>query len=151
MAAMPRIDLDALEPTNATGYPPPFDEPVAGRWQRKIGQAARLTELGARHVVLEPGAWSSQRHWHKGEDELLVMHSGRAILVEDDGETEVGPGDIIAWARGIENGHHLINRSAEQCSFVCVSAGDEQGGSYPDIDMMWDAKSGFMHKDGTPY
>jgi len=32
---MPKIDLDALEQTNSTGYPPPFNEPVAGRWQAR--------------------------------------------------------------------------------------------------------------------
>jgi uncharacterized cupin superfamily protein len=148
---MPKVDLDKIEQSNRTGYPPPFDEPVVGRWQKAVGQTAGLTLLGARHVVLEPGAWSSQRHWHKGEDELLVMLSGRAVLVEDEGETELVPGDIVAWAKGVENGHHLINRSDAPCSFVCVSAGREEGGSYPDIDMMWTAESGFVHKDGTPY
>ena len=147
---MPKIDLDSIEPTNVTGYPPPFDRDVAGRWQRKVAEAAGLTELGARHVVLEPGAWSSQRHWHEGEDELLVMISGRAVLVEDGGETELAPGDIVAWAKGVRNGHHLINRSAEPCSFVCVSAGTDVGGAYSDIDMKWTAE-GYVHKDGTPY
>src|SRR3954452_6339255 len=131
---MPKLDLDTLEQTNSTGYPPPFNQPVVGRWQRRVGEAAGLRELGARHVVLRPGAWSSQRHWHVGEDELLVMLTGRAVLVEDDGETELGAGDIAVWAKGVRNGHHLINRSNEPCSFVCVSAGSEKGGSYPDID-----------------
>ncbi|MFL6721205.1 MAG: cupin domain-containing protein [Sphingomonas sp.] len=147
---MPKIDLDSLEPTNRTGYPPPFNEPVKGRWQRKVGDAAGLTELGARHVTLDPGAWSSQRHWHVGEDELLIMLSGRAVLVEDEGESELEPGDIVAWAKGVPNGHNLINRSDEPCTFVCVSAGADAGGDYPDIDMMW-KDSGFVHKDGTPY
>ena len=147
---MPKIDLDGLEQTNATGYPPPFNQPVAERWQRKLAEAAGLTELGARHVILKPGAWSSQRHWHEGEDELLVMLSGRAVLVEDDGETELVAGDIAAWPKGVRNGHHLINRGNEPCSFVCVSAGSEEGGGYSDIDMMWN-ETGFVHKDGTPY
>src|SRR5947209_17398171 len=124
---MPKIDLDALEQTCRPGYPPPFNEPVAGRWQRKVGEAAGLSELGARHVVLEPGAWSSQRHWHEAEDELLVMLTGTAVLVEDDGETELKPGDVAAWPKGVRNGHQLINRSHDPCSFVCVSAGTDRG------------------------
>jgi uncharacterized cupin superfamily protein len=148
---MPKVDLDSMEQTNKTGYPPPFDEPVAGRWQRKIGEAAGFRELGARHVVLQPGAWSSQRHWHEGEDELLVMLSGRAVLVEDDGETEVGPGDVLAWPAGSRNGHQLINRTGEPCSFVCVSAGKNTGGGYSDIDMLFTADNRYVHKDGTPY
>lgn len=148
---MPKIDLDSIERTNRTGYPPPFDEHVRGRWQRKVGAAARLTALGARHVVLEPGAWSSQRHWHEGEDELLVMLSGRAVLVEDVGEVELVAGDVAAWPMGDRNGHHLINRSAEPCSFVCVSAGTDSTGGYSDIDMMFVEGGRFVHKDGTPY
>jgi len=148
---MPRIDLDSLEPTNRTGYPPPFNEPVAGRWQKKVAEAAGLTELGARHVVLAPGAWTSQRHWHEGEDELLVMLTGRAVLVEDDGEMDLGPGDIAAWPKGVRNGHHLINRSDDPCRFVCNSPGRQESGAYSAIDMMWTADGRFVHKDGTPY
>ena len=148
---MPKIDLDALEPVNTTGYPPPFNQDVAGRWQRKVAEAAGLSELGARHVVLDPGAWSSQRHWHESEDELLVMLAGRAILIEDDGETELTAGDIVAWPAGEPNGHHLINRSGEPCSFICVSAGIDSGGAYSDIDMKWTAEGSYVHKDGKPY
>jgi uncharacterized cupin superfamily protein len=148
---MPKIDLDSIEKTNRTGYPPPFDEPVAGRWQRAIATAGGLTELGARHVVLEPSAWSSQRHWHDGEDELLIMLSGTAVLIEDDGETELVAGDIAAWPKGVRNGHQLINRGTGPCSFICVSAGINSGGGYSDIDLMFTADNRYVHKDGTPY
>ena len=148
---MPKIDIGSLEQSNRTGYPSPFDQPVAGRWQRALAKAAGLTELGARHVTLEPAAWSSQRHWHEGEDELLVMLSGRAVLVEDDGETELVPGDVAAWAKGVRNGHHLINRDTEPCSFICVSAGSQTGGAYSDIDLMFTSEGRYAHKDGTPY
>ncbi len=107
--------------------------------------------MGASHVVLKPGAWSSQRHWHKGEDELLVMLSGAAVLVEDGARTVLRAGDICAWAEGVANGHHLINESAADCSFVAISAGPNLGGEYPDIDMVWDADDRYRHKDGTPY
>jgi uncharacterized cupin superfamily protein len=148
---MPKVDIDAIEQSNRTGYPSPYDREVAGRWQRPIAKAAGLTLLGARHVVLDPGAWSSQRHWHEGEDELLVMLTGRAVLIEDDGEIELAPGDVAAWPQGSRNGHHLINRGSEPCSFVCVSAGVNSGGGYSDIDMMFTADSRYVHKDGTPY
>ena len=36
---MPKIDLNAIPQVNRTGYPPPFDEPVAGRWQRRLALA----------------------------------------------------------------------------------------------------------------
>lgn len=148
---MPKIDLTSVEPSNATGYPAPFDQPVAGRWWKRIAPLGRLTEMGASHVVLDPGAWSSQRHWHENDDELLIMLSGTAVLVEDDGETVLKPGDMAAWPKGETNGHHLINRSDEPCSFVAISAGPGGAGAYSDIDMKWTADGRFVHKDGTPY
>jgi uncharacterized cupin superfamily protein len=148
---MPKVDLDAIEPVSRTGYPPPYDQPVAGRWQQRIGPVARLSELGANRVTLEPGAWSSQRHWHDTEDELVVMLVGRAVLVEDDGECELVAGDIAAWPAGSTNGHHLINRSDEPCTFLAVSAGERTSGGYSDIDMVFNADGSYSHRDGTPY
>ncbi|MEO7655482.1 MAG: cupin domain-containing protein [Sphingomicrobium sp.] len=148
---MPKIDLESVAPSNATGYPAPFNQPVAGRWWKRIAPLGQLTEMGASHVVLDPGAWSSQRHWHDSDDELLIMLSGTAILVEDDGETELKPGDIAAWPKGDANGHHLINRSHEPCSFVAISAGPGGTGAYSDIDMRWTQDGRYVRKDGTPY
>jgi uncharacterized cupin superfamily protein len=108
--------------------------------------------MGASHVVLKPGAWSSQRHWHAGVDELLVMLAGEAVLVEDGGETVLRAGDVAAWPRGAANGHCLQNRSDEDCAFVAISAGDSanDSGDYPDIDMRF-GPAGFTRKDGSPY
>ena len=148
---MPKLDLDGTPPVNATGYPGPFHRAVEGRWYRRLAPLGGVTHFGASHVVLRPGGWSSQRHWHRGEDELLVMIAGEAVLVEDEGRTVLRPGDICAWPAGVENGHHLINESDADCVFVCVSGGENAGGSYPDIDMMWTPDDTYRHKDGTPY
>lgn len=147
---MPKLDLDTIPQVNATGYPSPFDAPVAGRWYRRLAPAAGLAAMGASHVVLKPGAWSSQRHWHADEDELVVMLAGEAVLVEDGGETVLRAGDIAAFARGVENGHHLQNRSAADCVFVAISAGGRGSGAYADIDMVF-TPDGYFHRDGTPY
>jgi uncharacterized cupin superfamily protein len=95
---LPKLDLDTIPQTNRTGYPSPFDAPVAGRWYRRLAPAAGLTRFGASHVVLRPGAWSSQRHWHDGEDEFLVMISGEAVLVDDAGEHVLRAGTICRTA-----------------------------------------------------
>lgn len=148
---MPKLDLDEIPQVSRTGYPEPFDAAVGGRWYRRLAPAGGLAHLGASHVVLKPGAWSSQRHWHHGEDEFLVMLSGAAVLVDDGGETALGPGDCCAFPAGDGNGHHLQNRSDADCCFVVMSAGPDKGGSYSDIDMIFDADGRYLHKDGTPY
>lgn len=148
---MPKVDLDAITPSNATGYPDPFHKQVQGRWWKRIAPVAGLTEMGASHVTLNPGAWSSHRHWHDSEDELLIMLSGRAVLVEDEGERELGAGDVAAWPKGSRNGHHLINRSDEPCTFVAISAGPSTSGGYSNIDMIWTVDGRFCRRDGTEY
>ncbi|MDE0877682.1 MAG: cupin domain-containing protein [Sphingomonas bacterium] len=148
---MPKLDLDTIPQTNATGYPAPFDAPVEGRWYRRLAPPSGLTSIGASHVVLKSGAWSSQRHWHEAEDELVVMIAGEAVLVEDGGEKVLRAGDVAAFPKGVRDGHHLQNRSDVDCVFVAISAGGaDDRGDYPDIDMRFVA-DGYEHKDGTPY
>ena len=148
---MPKIDLESIEQRNSTGYPSPFDREVTGRFFRRLSPATGLTDFGVSHVVLKPGAWSSQRHWHNGEDEFLVMLTGDAVLVEDDGRKILRPGDCAAWPKGNTNGHHLRNESDSDCSFIVVGGGTNTGGGYSDIDMLFTADNRYTRKDGTPY
>jgi uncharacterized cupin superfamily protein len=148
---MPKVDLSAIEQINRTGYPPPFNQEVAGRFYRRLAPATGLTDFGVSEVTLEPGAWSSQRHWHDGEDEFLVMIEGEAVLVEDDGRTTLRPGDSAAWPKGSTNGHHLINESSVPCRFIVVGGGVNTGGGYSDIDLLFTPEGTYAHKDGTPY
>ena len=150
---MPKIDVAGIEPTNRSGYPSPYDEDVAGRWYRRIGQAAGLEEIGISHVVLEPGAWSSQRHWHEGLDEFVVMLDGEAVLVEEGCETALRAGDCAAFPKDAVNGHHLVNRSDRSCAFLAIDNRRGEGDChYPDADLRWDADGQrYTRKDGTPY
>lgn len=70
--------------------------------------------------------------------------------MEDEGRTILKPGDVCAWAMGVANGHHLINESTADCTFIAMSAGNAKGGGgYADINMKF--RGGYFHKDGTPY
>ena len=149
---MPKLDLDAIESTNRTGYPPPYDAPMAKRHYRRLAPAAGIEDFGASHVVLEAGGISSQRHWHEGEDELVIMLQGEAVLIEDEGETIMRPGDTAAFPKGVANGHHLVNRSDAPCTFVAIGKPSISDCHYPDIDMHLDAATGaFVHKDGSAF
>jgi len=148
---VPKLDLAAIPQSNATGYPAPFDEQVSGRFHRRLAPVAGLTLMGASHVVLKPGAWSSQRHWHDDEDELVIVLAGAGVLVEDAGRTELRAGDVCAWKKGVRDGHQIINESDADFVFIAISAGDADGsGGYSDIDMIFNAE-GYFRRDGTPY
>lgn len=148
---MPKLDLDEIPQTNATGYPPAYAGAVQGRWYRRLAPASGIADFGASHVVLKPGAWSSQRHWHEGEDELVVMIAGEAVLVDDAGEHVMRPGDIAAFPKMDGNGHVLINRSDADCVFVAIGRPSATDCHYPDIDMHLFDGQGFRHKNGSPF
>lgn len=88
--------------------------------QTAVSDAGGLTQFGAYVETLEPGSRSSDRHWHEEEDEFLLMLEGEAVLVEEDGAHPVRAGDACAWAKGVANGHHLINRSDRPCRYLIV-------------------------------
>ena len=149
---MPKIDLDAIPQTNATGYPPVYAVAVQERWYRRLAPASGITDFGASHVVLRPGACSSQRHWHEGEDEMVVMITGEAVLVDDHGRHPMRPGDVAAFPKGDPNGHVLVNESEADCVFVAIGRPAATDCHYPDIDLHLDSALGKQcHKDGTPW
>jgi uncharacterized cupin superfamily protein len=149
---MPRIDLDSIEQINRTGYPEPYASQMRSRLYRKLSGPAGIEDFGISHVVLRPGGISSQRHWHEGEDEFLVMISGEAVLAENEGESVLRAGDCAAFPKGVANGHRLINRSSTDCVFVVVGKAATSDCHYPDIDLHLEGASGrFTRKDGTPY
>jgi uncharacterized cupin superfamily protein len=148
---MPKLDLDAIPQINTTGYPAEYADRVQGRWYRRMAPASGITDFGYSHVTLKPGAWSSQRHWHEGEDEFVVMLSGEAVLVDDSGEHPMRPGDIAAFPKGDGNGHVLINRGDADCVFVAVGKPAATDCHYPDIDMHLFEGRGFARKDGSGF
>ena len=149
---MPKLDLDSIEQTNRTGYPPPFNAPMDKRHYRRLAPAAGLSDFGVSHVVLEPGGISSQRHWHVGEDEFVVMLDGEAVLIEDEGETIMRPGDCAAFPKGVANGHHLVNRGDRPCTFIAVGKPAASDCHYPDIDLHLDGPTQrYTRKDGSSY
>lgn len=147
---MPKIDLAAIEQSNRTGYPPVHAAAVEGRWVRRVGRALGLADFGVAHVVLKPGAASSQRHWHEDEDEFVVMLSGEAVLVEDGGRIAMNPGDMAAFPKGHPDAHHLLNESDSDCIFLAFGRVPLGDAHYPDVDLKWSGGA-FSRKDGSAF
>ena len=143
---MPKLDLNAIPEVNRTGYLEPYRKAVEGRRWKPLADG--LSDFGVNLVTLKPGAASSQRHWHTHEDELVYMLSGEVVLVEEDGETTLRPGDVAAWPKGVANGHQLVNRSDAECSFLAIGSDkpDVDSCHYPDIDQHLSPGAGFTRK-----
>src|ERR1700744_6324807 len=106
-----RIDVKGLPLHTGTFYPPPYSEPCLPRERRRLGDAAGLSQYGVNLLRLPPGAWSSQRHWHKEQDEFVYIVSGEVVLVTDAGEEILKAGDCAGFKAGDRDGHHIQNRS----------------------------------------
>lgn len=143
---MPKIDIPSLEVHSGCNYPPPYTDICLGAAWNKLGDAAGLTDFGVNLVRLPPGKWSSQRHWHSEEDELVYVLEGEVTLMEDDGPHILRPGDA--------NAHCLQNLSDRDAVYLEIGSRRPATDAchYPDIDM--DARPGesfYRHNDGTPY
>ena len=150
---MPKIDIPVAPTRVGTDYPPPHDAPVRDRRRQALGDAAGLDQFGVNLMRLPPGQWSSQRHWHSVEGEVVLVED-EVVLVEDGAETVLRPGDCAGFKAGIANGHHLENRSDREAVLLEMGSRrpDRDTCTYTDIDMVARAGEDFYrHRDGAPY
>jgi len=152
---MPKIDIAKLPTDTRTGYPPPFDRVVVGRERRRLGNAVGLDQFGVNLTTLKPGAASALRHWHEQEDELIFVLEGEVVLIEDEGETVLKPGDAAGFKANSPNGHHLVNKSSRNAVYLEIGTRSKhERAHYPDVDMMVvrdDKGMRYTHKNGEPY
>lgn len=155
---MPKLDLSSAPVRAQCGYPEPYKSHCDGRSKIALGDLGGLSQFGANLTRLRPGAASAHRHWHKNEDELVYMLEGEAVLVEDDGETVLRPGEAATFKAGVAVGHMLVNRSDADAVFLEVGTrAEEEVSSYtdPDVDLMMIKKKGgawkAYRKNGEAY
>lgn len=157
----PRLRLPALDPATVaerrgSKYPAPFRDIVSRRSKQALGDAVGLDKFGVNLVRLDPGAWSSQRHWHTHEDEFVYVLEGELCLVTDEGEQVLGPGMSAGFPAGKANGHHFINRSNAVAVYLEVGNRDDADRTYyPDVDLEYrpspDGGGAFVRRSGEPY
>jgi uncharacterized cupin superfamily protein len=78
-------------------------------------------QLGGTLYELAPGAEGMPLHVHHGIEELVVVLSGRPILRTLKGESELAPGDVVAFPRGQRGAHTLANRSRQPVRYLMLS------------------------------
>ena len=152
---MPKIDIASLPIDSRTNYPEPYRAVVAGRLRQRLGNAVGLDQFGVNLTTLKPGAASALRHWHEKEDELVYLLEGEVVLIEDDGETVLKPGDAAGFKANAPNGHHLVNKSERDAVYLEIGSRFKlERAEYPDVDLRIirdDAGARYTHKDGKPY
>ena len=151
----PAFDPKDLPEQSSTGYPEPYRSRVAGRYRRRLGDAAGLRNFGVNLTRLDPGAESSMRHWHAKQDEFVYVIEGEVTLVTDAGRQRLTAGMAAGFPAGRADGHQLVNESEKPAIYLEI--GDRTPGdsaTYPDVDLaarMIEGKWVFTHKDGSRY
>jgi len=124
MTNMKKAQFDPDKATVGASYPPPHDVQCKGRKTWTLTKQFGLTQFGVNRVVLQPGSWSTQRHWHKTNDEVVIIVSGEVVLVTDDGEEVLKAGDCVAFKMNVPNAHHLQNRSDHPAVYYDIGGRD---------------------------
>jgi uncharacterized cupin superfamily protein len=118
-------------------FKPVFDdtEEQSGFAHRRarLGRQAGSERLGASLYELDPGQAVCPYHWHGAEEEMLVVVTGRPSLRTAEGWRDLGAGEVVAFATGVEGAHQVANRSEETVRVLLLSESrDPEVCGYPD-------------------
>jgi uncharacterized cupin superfamily protein len=148
-----KIVLSEVRVEAECNYPAPYDAPCRNQTTQRLARHAGLTQFGVNLTVIQPGAWSSQRHWHSHEDEFVWVLEGELTLISDGGQELLRAGDCAAFKCGVADGHQLVNQSGRPATVLEIGTRDPQDRCvYPDIDMIAEPGiANYSHRDGSPY
>jgi uncharacterized cupin superfamily protein len=109
--------------TDVNVFVPQWDSelPELGQRAVRLGPKIGSVELGVSLFELDPGGAVSPLHVHHGNEELLLVLSGRALLRTPDEVRELEPGAVVAFPRGPEGAHQIANRSNEPVRLLVFS------------------------------
>jgi uncharacterized cupin superfamily protein len=116
---------------------PVFDEPrehPGFRCQRaRLSRQAGCERLGLSLWEVPPGEAAYPYHHHFAEEEMLLVLDGRPSFRTPDGWRDLQEGEVVAFPRGEDGGHQLVNRTQEMVRFLSFStSGEPDVVIYPD-------------------
>jgi uncharacterized cupin superfamily protein len=99
------VNLYDVETARDADDPPGYETPYA-----RIGPLIGATALGLTVYDLGPGQSVCPYHYEVGEEEWLLVLSGRPTLRDPVGEHELEAGDLVLFPDGEEGAHKVTNR-----------------------------------------
>jgi uncharacterized cupin superfamily protein len=113
-------------------HDPEFDErrehPGFRCLRARLGRQAGCERLGLSLFEVPPGEAAYPYHYHLTEEEVLIVLEGRPSMRTPDSWDELSPGEVLAFPRGGQGAHQLVNHGDETVRFLAVSTSGE-----PDI------------------
>jgi uncharacterized cupin superfamily protein len=89
-----------------------FEAGIGGR-MTDVGRTLGSQRIGLAIQTIAPGHWSSRRHRHLFQEEILVVMAGSGTLHHGEERVPVGPGDAVCYLPGDPEPHAFENTGAE--------------------------------------
>jgi uncharacterized cupin superfamily protein len=88
-----------------------------------FGSKIGAEQIGASVYELPPGQSVCPYHYEHGDEEWLIVLSGRPTVRHPDGEEELEPGDVVCFPAGPDGAHKVTNAAggAEPARVLMVS------------------------------
>jgi uncharacterized cupin superfamily protein len=104
------------------------EESVFGSIRQRVGLAIGAKKLGYSVYAVPPGKTAFPCHAHYANEEMIYIFDGEGVVRIGKDEVTVSSGTFIAFAPGADSAHQLINTSARELRYLCVSTME-----YPDL------------------
>jgi uncharacterized cupin superfamily protein len=116
-----------------------------------IGPLLGAEVLGCSVYDVPPGKRNWPYHFHRGNEEWLVVVAGRPTLRTPEGERELAPGDVVAFPEGPAGAHDVSNRSDENVRVAIFSTLRSGFPEYPDASKVGAGGRYFRLADAVDY
>jgi len=113
---------------NEPEFDEPRDHPGFRAKRARVGRQIGAERLGVSVWEVPAGEAAYPYHLHLGEEEIVVVLSGRPSLRTPDGWRELDEGEIVSFPRGEPGAHQVVNRTDDPVRFLAISTNGE-----PDI------------------
>jgi uncharacterized cupin superfamily protein len=91
------------------------------RRDAQVGRQAGSERLGASIYEIAPGNATFPYHYHFGNEEMLIVLSGRPHLRTPDGWRQLSDGDVVAFPVGERGAHQIANRTEGAVRVLLIS------------------------------
>ena len=143
------VNLFDIEVGRDEGDPPGYDTGYA-----RVGPLIGASALGLSVYELPPGQSICPYHWEAGDEEWLIVLTGRPTLRTPDGERDLGPLDSVCFSEGPDGAHKVTNRSEGTLRVAILSTRREPAiAVYPDSNKVgvWPPGKLFRLGDAVDY
>jgi uncharacterized cupin superfamily protein len=130
---------------------PGVDKPGFRNRETSIREPLGGELIGGSLYELDPGEQLWPYHWHRGNEEWLIVVAGTPTLRTPECERELRPGDVAGFAEGEAGAHTLYNRGDVPARVAFFSTLRPGSTVYPDSGKVAAAGHVFRFADEVDY